>query len=392
MREPFSLSPLGRGQTLYGAGRMRRWLFPAIALAIVVGAVTITTCGSAQADPTDDSAHTPTALEPQRPPDPLPRAALSAPLPDAAASPADAGFGAPDLDAGLPPLAAPAGGPDASAAVEVAPPPSPLTLTLDAGARSPNDPRFTIRWGKAGLCGDEPLERMAARRAALLATFIGVRRAGTSILRDPEVPPPFVDLVGDSLVEARVIATRLLGPRADVAPPLVFVYASADQMRGVACVNTATAGYYDGAIHLPASDPDSHRTVVHENLHHVLNAFGLRKPMWLHEGLAMYAADERWWEDPRLGLTTWLRAKHLPFPAMVEAFPHTADELFAGAAYYQSFQMVSFVGARGGHPDFAWLVDGLVSGQLEAQTAFENAVGLPADQLESAWGAFLQSR
>ena len=299
-----------------------------------------------------------------------------------------------EVDAGLPTLALPAvpeptdSGP--SQVTTAAPPPS--AFAFDAGAPAPNDPRFTIRWGKTGLCGDEPLERIAERRAALLATFVGVRRANTLILRDPDVPTAFADGVGDALISARQIVLGLLGPRADVAFPVVYVYATADQLRGVACVNTATAGYYDGAIHLPASDPDAYRTVVHEHVHHVLNALGLRKPMWLHEGLAMYAADERWWEDPRLGLTMWLRAKHLPFPALTEAFPHTADELFAGAAYYQSYQMVTFVGLRGGRPDFSWLVDGVVAGRFTPQGCFGESVGLSGDQLESAWSAFMQSR
>lgn len=83
---------------------------------------------------------------------------------------------------------------------------------------------------------------------------------------------------------------------------------------------------------------------------------------------------------------------HLPFPALTEAFPHTADELFAGAAYYQSYQMVTFVGLRGGRTDFFWLVDGIVSGRFNPQTCFSQSVGLTGEQLESAWAAFMQSR
>ncbi len=303
---------------------------------------------------------------------------LDQPSVDASVERVDAGH-LPELDAGPPP--------PPSVAIEAP------VFALDAGTpRSPNDPRFGVRWGQTGLCGDEPLQRLAERRAALLASFNGVRRAGTLIFHDPDAPISFVDAAGEALAQARVIATRLLGPRADVALPVIYVYASADQMRDVACVNTATQGYYDGAIHLPATDPDAWRTVVHEHMHHVLNALGLKKPMWFHEGLAMYAADERWWEDPRLGLVSWLRSAHLPFPALTEAFPHTADELFAGAAYFQSYQMVSFLAARSGRADFAWFVDGVVSGAFAPQTSFGESVGLAGDQLESAWRGFILSR
>lgn len=377
---------------------MLRKVLPLVVLALVAGLLFFFSTDSAESPPSPPVAPEPTRTEQLAPPpastEPRARVDLPSPPPDAgvdASTPPepDAGGSPPPADGGgssTPPV----DGGDPSTPLGAAP--TPPSFTIDAGAPAKNDPRFTIRWGQPGLCGEEPLERLAQRRASLLSTFIGVRRAGTTVFHDRDADPAFADVVGDSLAQARIIVTRLLGPRADVALPVIYVYATGEQMRDVACVNTATQGYYDGAIHLPATDPDAYRTIVHEHVHHVLNTFGLRKPMWLHEGLAMYAADERWWEDPRLGLTAWLRGKHLPFPALVEAFPHTADELFAGAAYYQSYQMVSFLAARSGRSDFSWLVDGLVSGTLTAQTCFGDSVGLPADQLESAWGAFIQAR
>lgn len=364
---------------------MRRGLVFAAALCFLIGGAAFWSEGEPGASPV------PPLAEPLPLPPPPPNSVRPRPVPvrEKDAGPAEAGLRevvaaveAP-LDAGAPldPTEVDAG---ATAIVAEAP-----VLVLDAGAlRSVNDPRFGVRWGQTGLCGEEPLQHLAKQRAALLATFVGVRRAGTLVFHDPDAPMPFVDAVGQALGEARMIATRLLGPRADVALPTIYVYASADEMRDVACVNTATQGYYDGAIHLPATDPDAWRTVVHEHIHHVLNALGVQKPMWFHEGLAMYAADERWWEDPRLGLMTWLRSAHLPFPSLTEAFPHTADELFAGAAYYQSYQMVNFLAVRSQRADFAWFIDGA----FPPQTSFSDATGLDGAALESAWRGFISSR
>ncbi|MFT3706756.1 MAG: hypothetical protein QM817_03735 [Archangium sp.] len=258
--------------------------------------------------------------------------------------------------------------------------------TLDGGRKRSRDKRFGVRWDEPGLCDDLP-----RRRAELLSRFVTVRRADTQILRDPAVSEDFANAMGESLLIARRTLSVLLGPRADVAFPDVYVYESVDQLRSVACVNTATAGYYDGSIHVPASDPDAHRTVVHELTHHVLRALGVQKPMWFHEGLAMYAADERWWSDPRSGLVPWLQREHLPFSALTEAFPHTADELFAGAVYFQSFEMVRFLGAKAGRPDFAWFAEGLANGTLNPQTAFGASLGLDDAALEREWQTFVRT-
>lgn len=371
-------------------GEMRRSIIPISALGLVLAGVAFWNwelSEVAQPPPELPPPDAPSKLITiARTPEPLIIA-----TPDAAAPPA-----LPSVDAAV--ETTDTGSPPEIVAIDAGalmPPPVALdapVFALDAGVPRPNDPRFGVRWGQTGLCGEEPLQHLAERRASLLASFSGVQRAGTTIFYDPDAPIAFVDGVGQALAQARVIATRLLGPRGDVALPAIYVYASADQMRDVACVNTATQGYYDGAIHLPATDPDAWRTVVHEHMHHVLNAMGLRKPMWFHEGLAMYAADERWWEDPRLGLVTWLRSAHLPFPALTEAFPHTADELFAGRAYFQSYQMVSFLAARSRRPDFSWFVDGVVSGTIVPQTSFGDSVGLSGDQLENAWRGFVLSR
>lgn len=271
-------------------------------------------------------------------------------------------------------------------------PAPPMELSFDAGSLRPKDPRFTVRWGEPGLCGDEPRAKIRERREALLGSFVLEQRAGATFSRAREVPSQVVDAAAAALTDARRIALELLSTRGDVPFAKVAIYENAEQMRGVACVSKAAAGYYDGTIHLAANDPDFRRTVIHEHVHHVLYSFGVKTPMWLHEGLAMYAAQEVWWQHPRAGLVPWLRKEHLPFDAMTVAFPHTADPLFAGAAYYQSYRMVEFITWRTRSTQLTWLVDRLVAGQVDPRQAFTQGLGLEGEALEREWAAFIEAR
>ena len=301
---------------------------------------------------------------------------------------------------GIPPDA---GQPDAGAPVDAGAPEKPQAglAALDAGpvpvADAPEqapgtDPRFGLRWTLPGHCGPG-FEHVEASRRALLATFALTTLKGARFFHDPDIDAMRVHAAGDALARGRSIATGLLGREAAISPPDVFLYATREEMKKTSCVNAATAGYYDGAVHAAADDFELETTLIHETVHHVLNGLGVTKPMWLHEGLAMFAAQEKWWQDERLGLTRWLRAQHLPFEALALAFPHSSDELFAGAVYYQSFRMVEFVFSsspdRGG---IYRLVLGLRDGSIRAPTAFSQATGLSGEPLEQAWKRFLESR
>jgi hypothetical protein len=301
---------------------------------------------------------------------------------------------------------------DASAAVNVghdAGPPSepvasvepspPLAPEPEAAARSAHetleaDPRFTVRWGSEGLCTPDEARQRRAMREALLATFLLEPWPHGTILRSPNIRPEVVEMVKQSLERGRSISSSLLSWQVAPSHPTTLVYESLEQMREVSCVNRSAIGYYDGSIHL--SGNWGHRlfqirdTIVHEYMHHVLLGAGVRLPMWLQEGLAMSAASEDWWLDSSLGLEKWLLDSHLPFAAMVPAFPHTADEKFAGAAYYQSYMMTLFVYERGDTRAYATLVNALAQQQVTPHEAFHFATGLCDDALEAEWRAFLE--
>jgi hypothetical protein len=132
--------------------------------------------------------------------------------------------------------------------------------------------------------------------------------------------------------------------------------------------------------------------VCHEYVHHVLNALKVPSPMWLHEGLAMRIAEETWWRRTRYNLADWLKNEHVPFEAMVTAFPHTADSKFALAAYYQSLRMVEFLTDPRGDVGVRALVRQLGSAATSPADAFGVGAGLAGAELEAHWRLFVQSQ
>lgn len=262
-------------------------------------------------------------------------------------------------------------------------------------ATATKDPRFSVRWGNAGLCeaGDN---RLDTQRQTLQSLLVNLTWPGITMLHASEVRPEILNEVKDSLELGRAAACSLVPCRTELKHPRVFLYKSLEQMRSVACVNTSAIGYYDGDMHLSGDSGHGllhvRETVIHEYVHHVLLTSGVRLPMWLQEGLAIVAAGENWWKDPRLGLEKWLLGSHLPFDAMVPAFPHTADEQFALAAYYQSYMMVEFVRHSKGVTAVAEIVNALSRGTLDPKDAFTAGAGVEKSELEAKWAQFVQSR
>ena len=71
---------------------------------------------------------------------------------------------------------------------------------------------------------------------------------------------------------------------------------------------------------------------------------------------------------------------------MVQAFPHTADEAFAIAAYFQSLVMVEAVLRIGGVARIQALVEALARHQVTPSDAFSWALGGAAEAAqEVAW-------
>jgi hypothetical protein len=304
------------------------------------------------------------------------------------------------------------GAPPPAFAAHTAPQPSFALPRADGSpappeAQSPPDPsrrraaaRFGVRWERPRLCLDGEVPRVD--RAALLAGFRPLPKLGWMLFADAAVAPERADEAIAGLREGIAFALAQLGPRvAEVPAPRVYLYRSAEQLVHASCVSAAARGYYDGSIHV-AAEADLNATLVHELMHHVLNGLGVASPMWLHEGLAMLAAREQWWSSSALGLQEWLRHDHLPFDALTTAFPHTADELFAGAVYFQSYAMVLFLSEqastrtleerRSAAAPLGELVLKLANGAFPPEEAFSAAASLTGADLDDAFTAFVNRR
>ena len=197
-----------------------------------------------------------------------------------------------------------------------------------------------MRWQLPGLCPGQDDLALLGRRQTLLARFQVSSLGEVQIRHPPEVAPSVLVLVAGALERARAAAAELVDWTASAQPPPVVLYRSDEQLRGVACVNQSAVGYYDGAIHVSVDPSDS----------------------------------------------------QLPFEALVTAFPHTADEPFAVATYYQSYMMVEFLRQQRGADVFRGLARELAAGTLPPERAFQLASGLPPGKLETAFAAFLRSR
>lgn len=257
------------------------------------------------------------------------------------------------------------------------------------GFRAPSQRRFGIQRDNRGLCDHQDYQEIKKRREDMLRRF--ERRGGTEcdVRHDIGVGPATVAAACEALTKAPAAIRELAG--IDAAQPEVFVYLDAPQLQSAACVNSETSAYYDGAIHVASSESmdQVRKSIVHEFVHHALLFQGIHRPAWLQEGLAMHAAREAWWKDPRLGLVKWLQQDQLPFDAMVDDFAYAADEADVRRMYYQSWAMVHVVLARKGEAGVAELVSQLRSGSLTAEEAFVAGFGVSERDLVTAFRFFL---
>jgi hypothetical protein len=259
----------------------------------------------------------------------------------------------------------------------------------------------TPTWRSPGLCEDGAnAASLLERRRALWRSFATTQVHEVRIWSDRAVPAPLMTEVAFAIDRTRQYASYLFGwsPR-EAFPPPIYLYRDVEQMRSIACVNGSRIAYYDGSVHIAGDSRFTEATIrqaaSHEYVHHILVTIGVERPFWLHEGLAMQIAEERWWRKPGLGLQEWLARKHFPFDALVDLVPQVdKDESAANAAYYQSYMMVRFIAQRRGDRYFRDLLDDLAWARMSPEDAFARGAAEPPlapAALEEEWRRFVDA-
>ena len=131
--------------------------------------------------------------------------------------------------------------------------------------------------------------------------------------------------------------------------------------------------------------------LIHELTHlYLAAALGRRRPpLWLEEGLCMYAAGEGGWgraADMARGVLT---GEFIPFEDLEKKFPLKAKS--AGLAYAQSYYLIGYLLSKYGADTPALLVKALAKG-MDVTAALHQVTGKGLVAVQSEYKAAMESR
>lgn len=139
-------------------------------------------------------------------------------------------------------------------------------------------------------------------------------------------------------------------------------------------------------------EPGQFRPLLAHELTHLYLAAALRQrehPLWLEEGLAMYASGEGGWERAAVMAKGVLQGRLLPLAELEESFPQDSDQ--ASLAYAQSYYLISFLLNHHGPEVFPKIIASLAQGKAMT-TALREATGQGLYALEQDFKAEMTSR
>lgn len=142
-----------------------------------------------------------------------------------------------------------------------------------------------------------------------------------------------------------------------------------------------------------ATHPDLQQIMAHELTHFILYTVtkekGVDLPLWLHEGLAMYEAQQWNWHYRRIMAQTALTRSFLPLSSLTKGFP--PEKRLADRAYAQSMSLIAYIINKYGADYLNKLIRYLVEGKQTAE-AFFQVFGISLEDFERNWHAYLRRR
>lgn len=137
----------------------------------------------------------------------------------------------------------------------------------------------------------------------------------------------------------------------------------------------ASGAYTDAATVIP-------HELVHVFISRRLGEFSARMPLWVHEGLAKYLAQDWSLDDAELLADAVSGGETLPLDKLVKTFP--ADERKRSIAYVQSRSAVEYIAKTYGGDSIPDLLDEFARGRLYPQALF-NSIGVEPRKFEDQW-------
>jgi len=229
-------------------------------------------------------------------------------------------------------------------------------------------------WSQPGMCaatGDALSARqiLSARFRYWEGGELGLFHVDPRLPLD--APTPILGYIAEAEHE---VARRL---KLSVARPETFLYFDEQLLTAAACISPNVVAYYDGALHVAATDADLRASVLHEYTHHVLISSGLLAPAWAQEGIAMNIASETWWRERRW--YTALLERPFGIDDLDESIPYKLAPDQAVLFYAQSAALVACVLESNG-----WRLEALFNALLRRTAASGETVGYELPEVEHA--------
>src|SRR6185295_6161352 len=154
---------------------------------------------------------------------------------------------------------------------------------------------------------------------------------------DPRLPAS----LDQPLLSALSRAERDVGEALGLLParPEVFAYFDLELLRKTSCVGDASAGFYDGALHLMVTRRGLPERLGQQYARHALVSRGLVGPSWAREGMALLVARETWWREP--GWLARVAGAPVDLEAMEREWPDALPQREAGLFYARAAAMCS---------------------------------------------------